>query len=127
MTRLVFALFLVALPFMAEDCTIENLGDFVVTYDVTVTNISDEAASVGILLPDNRQTATLAGSGGSIRVTGFKPGNALITARPAKDYLAELKAQRDELVKKLDAKGLAVADTFELYNQLAILGANIRD
>jgi hypothetical protein len=125
-SRLLFALFLIALPFMADDCTIGNLGDFVVTYDVTVTNTSDETASVSILLPDNRQTVTLT-AGAAATVTGFKPGTALVSARPAKDYLAELKKLQADLVAKLEAKTLSLTDSLSLYNQLNALGQQIRD
>src|SRR4051794_32789184 len=116
MFRTTFLVFLIGLAITANDCgvSLENLDEFVVNYEVTVTNTSDEPVSASLLMPDIKRTQTLA-PGAAFTATGFKSGGGLVSVRPARDIVAELKAQRDEVAKLLDQKPLDLAASLQIY------------
>ena len=51
-----------------------NIGDFIRTYTVTVTNAGDENAFVTIAMPDSKATV-LARPGDAVELTGFQAGS----------------------------------------------------
>jgi hypothetical protein len=107
------------------DFTVGNLGDLVVTYDITVVNSSAAPAIVGIYGGDVKRRAVVT-AGTSVTATSFKGGSVLISVSPAEDVLAHMKARRDQIAAKVDAKPLDLSKSIEIYNQLNQVNAEIR-
>jgi hypothetical protein len=104
---------------------INNLDDLVVSYEITVVNSSTADAVVGIFGKDvKRRAIVTAGSGET--ATSFGGGSVLISVSPAQDVLAQMKARRDEVAAKLDAKPLDLAKSIGIYDQLNQINAQIR-
>jgi hypothetical protein len=112
----------------AGDCSIDigNLGDYVVTYDITITNAGPEAALVFISGRDVKRKAVLQ-PGGSVTATSFRGGSVLLGASPAVDYVALLKQKRDAIQAKLDQKPLDLLTSMAIYRDLDVIYSNIRD
>ncbi|MEA2678119.1 MAG: hypothetical protein QOJ81_2260 [Chloroflexota bacterium] len=110
-----------------SDCTIDvgNLGDFVVTHDVIVTNVGTEDASVWIIGGGTKRHGALK-PGGTLAATLFSGASVLISVSPARDQLAELKAKRDAISAQLAQQPLSLAGSLEIYRQLDSISSAIR-
>jgi len=119
--KLVLALLLVVFP--AKTCGLNGVG--FASWDITVTNAGPGDAMVGISGRDvNRRGVVPAGT--SVSVTSLAGGSVLISASPAADVLAQMKARRDQIAAELDAKPIDLAKSIEIYKQLGQVNAEIR-
>lgn len=103
MLRSIMALGLV-LPLIAtgaEQCDIGDIGDVVVTFDVSVTNGAADPVSVTVSTPDVSRNAVLR-PGASITLTTFSPGELIVTAGPAPgpEAIRRLKEISDRVVSE---------------------------
>jgi uncharacterized repeat protein (TIGR01451 family) len=123
--KLVLALLLVV-AVVPEECgmTPADFGNMVVSYDITVTNVGPGDAIVGISATDVKRRAVVP-AGTSVTATSYASGSLLISASPAADVLAQMKARRDQIAAKLDAKPIDSATSIEIYNQLGQVNAEI--
>jgi len=113
---------LLALVF-AKTCGFDNVG--IVSWDITVTNAGPGDAMVNISATDVWRRGVVP-AGTSVTVTSLSGGSVLISASPAADVLAQMKARRDQIAAKLDAKPIDLAKSTEIYNQLEQVNAEIR-
>lgn len=97
----------------------------VLRWQITVTNAGPGDAIVGISARDVKRRAVVP-AGTSVTATSFAGGSVLIWASPAADVLAQMKARRDQIAAKLDAKPIDFAESIEIYNQLGQVNAEIR-
>lgn len=107
-----------------RSCDVGNLGNLIVTYGITVTNNGPTAAVVIISGKDLKRRAVVAANT-SVTATSFAGGSLLISASPATDYLAVLKARRDEIAAKLNARPLDLSNTLQVYGQLQVVNSQI--
>jgi hypothetical protein len=109
-----------------KSCNIDfgNLDELVVTYDITVANQGPGPAIVAIYGKDVKRRAIVA-AGTSVTATSFAGGSVLISVSPATDYLALLKARRDEIVANLNNKPLDLGKSLEVYRQLEVVNQQI--
>jgi hypothetical protein len=106
------------------DVSLDNLGDFVATYDITVTNSGTEAALLFIAGKDVKRRAIVR-PGGSLHATSFVGGSILVGASPAVDVVTALKKRRDAIRAKLDVKPLDLAGSLAIYNELQAISQEI--
>jgi hypothetical protein len=111
----------------AGDCNIDigNLGDFVVTHDVSVTNAGSEDASIWIIAGGTKRQGVIK-PGGTLTATLFSGASVLISVHAAEDRLALLKAKRDAILAQLNVQPLTLAGSMEMYQQLNSVAAEIR-
>ena len=110
-----------------NDCniTLDNLADLVVTHKITVTNAGPEDAFVVIIASDVKSRTVLK-PGGSTEATSFSAQSVLISAGPAHDYLADLKARRDAIIAKLKPNP-SLSESLTIYSELNRVNSLIRD
>jgi hypothetical protein len=93
------ALILPLLGAAAEQCDIGDIGDFVVTYDVSVTNAAADPVTVTIRTPDASRNAVVA-PGATVALTTFASGELAVTAGPppGPEVARRLKEISDQVV-----------------------------
>jgi hypothetical protein len=103
MTRLLFG-FILATSLIAAECDFDlgDLNQYVVSYDVRVTNSSPvSAAVVTVRMKGVARSATLF-KGKSLAVTGFSGGDYAVTVGHLGLRLVQLKGHRDVLKVLID-------------------------
>lgn len=106
-SRALLVLFPVALV-GCGDITLDNLGEYVVTYKVTVQLLGSEEKLVSISTPDVKQRASI--TSGSITATAFKPGVVTVRVGDPGRRRFELQAKAESIESSLEA-GLLSADS----------------
>ena len=100
MFQAVLPAFALILSVLVAQCDIGNIGDYVNTYKVTVTNAGDQNAFVTIVMPDSKETV-LALPADTVAESGFQGGEVAIFVTPY-DLAGELELYRlrAQLVEK---------------------------
>ena len=126
MVGLLLALSVVLLA--PSDCTIDlgNLDEFVVNHEITISNADSTEDVIALVIGKDVRRRTVLKPGGQVTVTSFTNGSVLISVGPARDVVAELNAQRNELTTKLDQKPLDLAKSLEIHQSLSLLMQRIQ-
>jgi hypothetical protein len=107
------------------DISAGNLGDFVATYEITVTNGGPDDALLYVAGKDVQRRAIVP-PGGSVHQTSFVGGSILVGASPGVDVVAAMTKRRDAISAKLDVKPLDLAASTAIYNELEQLSREIQ-
>jgi hypothetical protein len=111
----------------AKGCDISagNVGDFIVTYEITVTNGGPDDALL-FLSGKDLQRRAIVRPGGSMHATSYVGGSILVGASPGVDVIAALNKRHDAISAKLDVKPLDLAASTAIYNELEQLSREIQ-
>jgi hypothetical protein len=125
MRQLNFARYVLVLPlifgvvFADKSCDIPlgDLGEFVIQYQLTVTNSTVDDALLSIQGDDVKEQAVVR-PGGSITGTSYKGGFFIIGADGPVDVVAELQRNKADIEAQLAQKPLSVTQAQQLDQQL---------
>jgi len=117
-----------ALLFADNSCGIDlgDIGDFVIQYQLTVTNNSGQDAIIGIFGHDIRAQAVVP-AGGALSETSYEGGFFDIYAKPTVDIVAKLKASKADVEAKVAQKPLDPAQAATLQGELDAINAQLKD
>jgi hypothetical protein len=103
---------------LVGECNVGNIGDYVNTYKVTVTNGADADAFVTILMPDSKGTV-LAKAGQAVSESGFEDGSVTIYVTPYDlGQFAGLAQLRVDLITKSKNPKLTTAEVADLWARI---------
>jgi len=128
LVRVLMAMPLVfAIVFADKSCDIDlgNIGDYVVTYDITVTNRGAEPAVIGISGSDVHAQGIVQ-PGEALSATSFQGGSFTAWAGPSTDIKATLNAAKADVEAKLAQTPIAPSTAVILNGELQAINAQLK-